>query len=119
MSLPFATTTIAVLRSTSADTDDSDADPDGYPDAEPGWTVVEDGIRAVISAPGGTFVQGGSLQAVTGYRLACDVCDVTHADRVRDEHTGTVYVIEWVHQGRGFGLDHMSAAIRLVEGMHG
>ncbi len=117
MALPFATTLITVLRSDPAEVDENaEGDADGYPSAEPTWEPVVSGVRAVISAPGGTFVQAGSLQEVIGFRLAADPCDLQHSDRVLDETDQQQYVVEWMHHSRGFGLDHMSAKLRVVEG---
>jgi hypothetical protein len=108
--LPFGTTTISVLRSSAADGSD------GYPDVEATYGEIATGIRAVIGTPGGTMVQAGTLQEDVGFPLKCDITDLRHADRVEDESTGTVYVVKWVSQSRGFGLDHMDAELRLVEG---
>jgi hypothetical protein len=108
--LPFGTTTISVLRSSAADGTDA------YPDVEPTYSPIATGIRAVIGTPGGMVVQEGTLREDIAYPLKCDVTDLQHADRIEDESTGPVYTVKWVSQSRGFGLDHMDAELRLVEG---
>ena len=89
---------------------------DGYADTVPTWSVVESGVRAVISSPGGATIRGGSLQMIEGLRLAADPCDLQHDDQVQDETDATVYTVEWLHRATGYGLDHLSAGLRRVEG---
>lgn len=104
MSIPLATTTISVLRSTQ----------DGTNDLRdlPTYATLATGIRAHIGGPGGAeVVSGGSREDVT-FRLDADPCDLRHFDRVLDEATAETYEVVWVKQRRGLGLDHTVADLR-------
>lgn len=119
MPLPFNTTTISVLRAPNPDTTDVDGDTepeDGWPDTERVYSPVATDVRAVISAPGGTYIQAGSLQEDMGLALACDPCGLLHTDRVLDERTGITYLVKWAYHSAGFGLAHDRAGLRLVSG---
>ena len=93
-----------------------DADPDGFPDEVPTWSVVASGVRAVISSPGGTVLRDGSVEVVMGFRLTCDVTDLEPADRIQDEQSLVLYDMNWMTQRTGMGMDHMEAEIRTVQG---
>jgi hypothetical protein len=107
--LPISTTTVTISR--------FPVDParDSY-DAPPAAVTVASGVRAHISSPSGAETQLGGSQAVTQYRLDCDPVDVTHIDRVTDDTTGITYEVLWAVSRYGLGLDHVEAALRLVEG---
>lgn len=113
--IPFATTTIAVLRVP----DIPGSDPE---DEQPAAEVVASGIRAHISTSHGREeVQGASTQEVVEFRVTCDPAEIRKDDRVRDESTGEVYEVVWARERRGpslgvGGLDHMEGGLRQVRG---
>lgn len=117
MTIPYATTTVSVLRLSIPD-----GDPDGYPDQEPQYNPVTRGTRAVISSPvrgvqaGGDTERMGSEQVTNVFKLVSDPVDLQHTDRVLDETTLFVYRIEWLAPRIGLGLDHISAGLSFVEG---
>jgi len=108
VTVPLATTTITVLRPVAGDP---------YEPSETPPATVTTGIRAHISTPnvGNSRIVGGQ-QSVVEPRLACDPCDFTFTDLVRDDTTGQVYGVSWVQRRIGLGLDHMEAGLRFVEG---
>lgn len=109
MTIPLATTTIAVLRVEADDTRD------GY-DARPEPDTVYEGVRAVISAPGGTEqLRGGSQEDVT-FGLNCDPVDLLATDQVQDEATDALYEVVWAERRYGLGLDHTVGALRRTTG---
>lgn len=106
MTLPFATTTITVLRS------DQDGTIDDYTGVT--YSPLVTGVRAVVGAPGGVETnRGGSSEDVT-WRLNCDVTDLRHDDRVLDETTDETFEVVWVRRRVGLGLDHMVADLRTI-----
>lgn len=110
MSIPLATTTIAVLRV------EADTSRDPYEDAPDPETVLS-GVRAVISVPSGTEqVAGGSQEDVT-FGLSCDPVDILATDQVQDETTELVYEVVWAERRYGLGLDHTTGALRRSTGV--
>lgn len=108
MTIPIQTTTISVIRPNAAD----------EPYETPGATsTIASGIRAHISTSRGDEADVGGDQEVVIFRLSCDPTDVAHRDQIRDEATGDVYEVEWARLRRGFGLDHVEAGLRQVEGV--
>jgi hypothetical protein len=108
--LPIASTTITVTRPVL------DATRDSYdPEPSPPTTVATQ-VRAHISSPSGSEIQLGGSQAVTQYRLDADPVDLRHIDRVLDESSSILYEVLWAVSRTGYGLDHVEAALRLVEG---
>lgn len=95
MSVPFASTTISVLRITSSA---EFAEP--YTTTSDARQVVATGVRAHIS-PVEThsleLAQGGEQERVQ-YRIDCDTppSGINHLDLVKDERTGVVYKVRWM-----------------------
>lgn len=116
MAVPFATTTISVLR-LPADLPEEDEDYRDPYDAQPAREAISTGVRAHISAPSGTERVAGGSQEVIDAKLACDPADLLHTDRVLDERTEIVYEVVWSLPRRGLGLDHTEAGLKLVEGL--
>lgn len=108
--IPFATTTIAVLRVPA----DPERDPE---DEQPSAAVVASGIRAHISTSSGREeLQGASTQEIVEFRLTCDTADLRADDQVRDETTQELYEVAWARHRVGLGLDHMEGGLRQVRG---
>lgn len=107
MSIPINTTLITVLRTGEYEPYETPPEP----------TVVASKVRAHISTSQGTEVVAGGSQSVVTFRMSCDPVDLTHLDQVRDETTGEMYEVSWVHQRRGLGLDHTQAGLRQVHGV--
>ena len=110
MAVPLATTTIAVLRAPA------DASRDPY-DVQPEPETVASGVRAHISSPSGRERVAGGSQEVVEFRLACDLTDLRHTDRVQDEQSGATYEVVWARARQGLGLDHVEAGLRQVNGV--
>lgn len=111
MSIPIATTTIAVVRGA----DPSNTDP--WDPVSPGTTVAS-GVRAVIDAPSGSEAGPGDTETIL-FTLFCDTADVKFSDSVRDEQTGETYRVVWakhVPAPPGVGLDHVQAGLKQVSG---
>lgn len=111
MTIPIATTTISVLRTTPNELDEP-----GDPQTP---VIVASGIRAHISTSRGREAPAGGDQEVVEFRLSCDPIevDLTHFDQVQDEATGDVYLVAWARLRRGLGLDHHEAGLRQVAGV--
>jgi hypothetical protein len=120
VSIPLATTTIAVRRPPVAD---QYAEPYSGTTTEDFDEVVT-GVRAVIDVPvardaGRERVAGGE-QTDTEFRFTCDPCDITRLDYITDEATGWHYRVTWVHRfgviGGGYA-DHVEGGLERVEGL--
>lgn len=107
MSVPIATTTIDVIRS-------SDHDP--YDASGVTTTTPATGVRAHISKPTGNAQIVGGDQSVTSFELNCDPCDLKYSDIVHDNGSGEDYIVLWSRLRPGLGLDHIEAGLRFVEG---
>lgn len=108
MSIPVATTTITVERSSQ------DGTMDAFDLADAVWSVIASGVRAVIGSPSGTeTVAGGSSEERT-VRLNCDPTDLRHGDRVYDESTAITYEVTTTARRLGFGIDHTTADLLVV-----
>jgi len=108
MSIPLATTTITVLRSTG--------DPYETQTTEP----VASGVRAVIGRPRGDETPTGGSQEVAEFRLNCDPVDLEHTDQVRDDQTSEVYEVVWAmpeRSGPGGSFAHTVAGLKRVTGI--
>lgn len=111
MSIPTATTSVAVFSPTSARLA---AEPDEYaPAAFEGLEQRLSGVRAVIGQPFGA--ERGNQTALTVY-LTCDPIELSHLDVVVDESTDQRYEVAWSQLMRGFGLDHTKAGLRQISG---
>jgi hypothetical protein len=90
----LATTTVSVLRGTATDP--------VYGDTTASMSVVASGIPASIiegRAPRVTTPGNPTPRVTRGYAgIVGSAVDVTDADRLRDERTGQIYVIESVSQ---------------------
>jgi hypothetical protein len=106
VSIPVASTTIAVARS------DQDGTKDDYDGVS--FASVASRVRAVIGSPSGAeTVMGGSSEDVSA-QLTCDPVSLRHDDRVTDETTGDQWQVVWVRRRIGLGLDHVSAGLRAI-----
>lgn len=112
MSIPLATTTIAVRRITA---DLSTVDP--YEVTAVPETVAS-GIRAHIGSESGTeAIAGISAQEDIGWHLDCDITDLVVTDQVYDETTGLTFQVVWAAERHGLGLDHIEGGLRRVVGV--
>jgi hypothetical protein len=112
VAIPFATTTISVLR--------VPADPDRDPyDLQPDPATVAAGIRAHISTQAGEETVAGGSQQVTNHRLSCDPFDsgLHHKDQVVDDTSGETYEVVWSVSRYGVGMDHFQARLNQVSGV--
>ena len=109
MAIPFATTTIAVLRAGAGASDDP------Y-DPQPERETVASGVRAHISTSTGYEQTQGGSQSIGDFRVTCDPTDIRHTDRIVDEVTGEEFDVEWATPRRGLGLDHTFAGLKQVKG---
>lgn len=116
MTVPLATTTIAVLRLPDGTPEEGDDWPDPYDEQLTERETIESGVRAHISAPSGQEQVAGGEQSVVRFSLACDPIDLRHTDWVLDEGTNVVYSVVWAAARRGLGLEHTAAGLQLVEG---
>jgi len=107
--IPLATTTIDVRRVPLDSTRDA-------ADIPPAARTVARGIRAHFSYVSGAEVLLGGQETTDVARLACDPCDLTHTDQVVDNRDGTVWEVAGVFRAGGWGLDHLRADVRRVEG---
>lgn len=109
MSLPLATTTVAIARVPS------DPTRDGY-DTAPEPATIATGVRAHIGAPSGSQnITAGDRTAVT-FTIDTDPTDMQADDTVTDERTGEVYRCVWARSRRGLGLDHTTGSLQQVAG---
>lgn len=114
--IPFATTTISVLRSPADEPAEGEDYRDPY-DTQPDRTAVHVGVRAHISAPSGREQVAGGEQAVTRFGLACDPIELRHTDWVLDETTDITYRVVWAARRTGLpALEHTAGALELIEG---
>lgn len=97
MSIPLATTTIAVLRPVAGTGTEEVVDPWAEKDpakVDPSdFTTVATGVRATIAVRGGQATIGDGQKTL--YHLLSDPTDLRHHDRVKDETSGRVYEVEW------------------------
>lgn len=120
LSIPIATTTIAVTTpalATSGTTSRYDEEYDGTPPGSP--VPRETGVRAVISvlnrATHSTTI--GGEDEVAEFALTCDPTNIDYRDLVTDEATGVVYEVRWAISTPGVaGLSHVQAGLRTVKG---
>jgi hypothetical protein len=107
MAIPFATTTIAILRL-------SEEAMDGESYQTEVRSVFATGIRASISMSpqnrGEETTQGGERAKVKA-RLSCDPCDLRHTDQVVDLVTDDVWNVEYTQNRVGLGIDHVTAGL--------
>lgn len=107
MTLPFATRQVSILRAPGLEALDSyDTTPDYLPVAD---------VRAVISGPAGSERTSRAQAERVTAKLIADPCELTHLDRVRDD-CGTVWLVEWVQESHGLGLDHVTAGLVRYDG---
>lgn len=113
MSIPLASTTISVLRSSQTA---QYVEPYGG-DVSRGWKITAKGVRAVIGAPGGSEIVRGGEQEVVMYSLHCDPVNIDHTSRVLDEKTGEQFEVVWIKKRTGLGMSYMTGQLRQVEGL--
>lgn len=95
MSIPYASTTITVLR--EPDNITTDAYDDGAPtqfSPAPGLSR----IRAHIYATGGSQATNpGGTGFTSGWHLSADPVQLHVDDKVKDDRTGEIYNVEYTH----------------------
>ena len=119
--IPFATTTISIIRSTLSVTEDpydppwtmGGTDP-MYPN--PGSSVIVSGIRAVVSVPTANTILTIGDRIVYTSKLTCDPCDLQEADLVT-ESSGRIWTCLGPTPFGAFFISGMEAQLRLVEGL--
>lgn len=105
------TTTGTVLRVP----DDPTRDP--Y-DAPPAAVEVDAGHPAHVDVASGSERVAGGAQEVVEYRLYAQAgTDLAHTDQWRDDTTGVVYDVEWVHERVHPRLGYVEAGLRKVTGV--
>lgn len=112
MSIPIATTRIAVRRIVVPQ------DTDSYDDSPPAPRLISDGVRAVIDTPSASTTLAGGARDVYEAGLECDVCDLQEEDQVTDS-SGTTWILLWARRVTGLGIDYMQGRVRLVSGTGG
>lgn len=112
MTIPLATTHIAVLRPTITDTDDP-YDPAENPTPE--FVQIAQGIRAVISAPTASVNQVAGVRVTYVARLISDPTDLRASDQIIEDD-GTQWEVHWARPIVAVGLDHTEASLQMVTG---
>lgn len=116
MSILKATTTISVLRASSATgTDVVDRLADSYGTDTETTTrpqaVVSRGVRANIGSPSGTEQIMGGNQEIVAYKMQCDTVELIPTDQIRDESTGLIYDVVTAAQRSAFAGREYTQAI--------
>lgn len=115
MAIPLSNTHIAIDRVPP----DPNANPqaDGYaPPTEAQVPVrIAKGVRAILTAPSATTRLTGGTRVVWASTLTCDPCDLQTNDTVTED-SGRKWTVLWATPVKGFGLSHMTASLRMVEG---
>lgn len=107
--LPLLTTrTVLVEIPTSLDGDPTDG-------AVTSWQTVISGLPCHISGPSGREVGTGSQQ-IDAVLLGPRDTQIARSNRVTDPATGEVWMVLWVEQRTGLGLDHQKAGLRRING---
>lgn len=104
MSLPLASTTVTVRRSTGV------ANADDY-DAAVAPATLTSGLRAHLSSPTGRATQDAGAGEAIDRLLYVDVTDLQRGDAVVDAATAATWHVVWVQRVAGVGLDHMVAGV--------
>jgi len=112
MTIPVATTTIAVARTTDTA---SLADPYDLDPSTTSTAIVASGVRAVISPPTATVGLVGGAREEYDAKLTCDPCDIQAGDTVTDS-AGNAWTVLWALPFDAFGLDHVQGGLRMVSG---
>lgn len=106
------TTTITVFRPREG------ADVDPYvPGDNPVDELVYESIPAHISKPSSSKAPDGSTSSRKSHPMQCAPIELLHTDRVVDDVTGVSYSIDSVMSRVGLGLDHVTAKIKVIEGV--
>lgn len=107
--LPLLTTR-SVLVEIQATLDGDPSDSRALP-----WHTVVSGLPCHISAPSGREVGTGS-QRIDAVLLGPRDTQIQRSSRVTDPDTGEVWMVLWVEQRTGLGLDHQKAGLRRING---
>jgi hypothetical protein len=115
MSVPFASTTVSVLRLAPGT---EYVEP--YNSAAEVRQTVATGVRAHIS-PVETHsreARAGGEQAVVQYKLDCDIplSGINHLDLLKDERTNIIYKIRWI-AARYSPFEYSHGSLDRVEGL--
>lgn len=110
--IPYATTTVAVYKPSTA----QETGEPTYSGRNAQAVEVASGVRAVIGRATGS--ESGNRSSTT-FSLACDLFgkELSHLDGIKDETTGARYEISWAFKRVGLGLDHWTAELNQVEGL--
>jgi hypothetical protein len=114
MALPFATSTITIIRSRLPDDEDPYDPPADWPD--PNSQVVASGIRAVVGVPSVNPILTIGDRLVYTSRLQADPCDIQEGDTVIDNY-GRMWEALGPTPFGAFMISGMQATLRLVEGL--
>lgn len=109
MSIPLATTTVAISRVPP------DSTRDGY-DTQPAADTIATGIRAHIGNPSGSQNITVGDRTVVRFAITTDPTDLQADDTVTDEWTGDTYRCVWARRRSGLGLDHTTGALEQIAG---
>lgn len=114
VTIPTSTSLISVLRAPISSTEEAYGAPASR-------AVVASGIRAVLSLSRGYETSSGATQSVRRYKLICDPLNavdggISHDDWIRDDATQIVYAVTAASLKPGFGMDHVTAYLVLVDG---
>lgn len=115
--LPFATTTISVLRNTSS-VEDSEPLYDG--DSPTARQVVASGVGANIGGgTGSAESRSAGSQNTIRLKMQCNPFgqDLSHLDGILDETTGIIYDLQVAVYRQGVGLDHWQCQLTRTEGL--
>lgn len=112
MPIPFATTTISIVRSNLPVMEDPYDDPSAYP--IPPTSPVASGIRAVVKPPTTNVNLTIGDRVVLESNLICDPCDLREGDYVT-EAGGRIWVALGPSPWGAFFLNGMQATLRIVQ----
>lgn len=112
MGIPFATTTISIVRDNLAGLQDPYDDPSQYP--IPATSTVASGIRAVIKPPTANVNLTIGDRVVLESQLICDPCDLREGDYVT-EASGRIWLALGPSPWGAFFLSGMQATLRIVQ----
>lgn len=81
------------------------------------WSTVSSGVPAVVSGSSGFGSDiGGQQQVLTAKLFVNEGVDVQKSDRITDETSGEVWIVDWVRVRYELALGHVVAGLTAVEG---
>lgn len=112
MPIPFATTTVTIIRPNLDTATRTAYDP--LP-VKTGTAVIASNVRAVISTPSMDTQMGGGNRVVWNAQLVCDLVTLQSEDTVTDAEGNAWKCLNvWRHDS--FGPHHLVANLRRVTG---